>query len=337
LREKTFYRIIKVNHVEVWIFHATEKKGCISMSFEQLQDKICAMQNPTVAGLDARLSYVPAFIVERCKQEYGTTRKAAAEAIYTFNCGLIDSLCDVVPAVKPQAAYYELLGWEGMEMMERTIRYAKSKGMYVIADIKRGDIGSTASAYAEGWLGKSDLGGLLTPCFDADCVTTNGYMGIDAIKPFLKVANEEDKTLFVLVRTSNPSAVDLQDRMIGEEHIYDVMGHLVAQWGEGFQDRYGYNRVGAVVGATWPEQLTSLRKAMPHTFFLVPGYGAQGGTAEDVKHAFDADGHGAIVNSSRGIMCAWQKTGKNGEDYMEAARNAAIAMRDAITAITPIR
>ncbi|MCC8065270.1 MAG: orotidine-5'-phosphate decarboxylase [Clostridiales bacterium] len=307
------------------------------MSFAALQEKIIATGNPTVAGLDARLSYVPPFLVEQAVQEYGETRKAAAEAIFAFNCGLMDALSGIVPAVKPQAAYYELLGWEGVEMMERTIRYAKEKGLYVIADIKRGDIGATASAYAEGWLGKTTVGSAALPCFDADCVTVNGYMGADAVNPFLKVANEEDKALFALVRTSNPSAVDLQDLELNGKKVYEVMGDLVAKWGEGYEDAYGYNRVGAVVGATWPEQLAQLRKALPHTFFLVPGYGAQGGTAEDVQYAFDSQGHGAIVNSSRGIMCAWQKTGHSGEDYGEAARAAAIAMRDAITAITPIR
>ncbi|MCD8342284.1 MAG: orotidine-5'-phosphate decarboxylase [Clostridiales bacterium] len=307
------------------------------MSFAALQDKIIATGNPTVAGLDARLSYVPQFLVDRAVKEYGETRKAAAEAVFAFNCGLIDALCDIVPAVKPQAAYYELLGWEGVEVLDRTIRYAKEKGLYVIADIKRGDIGATASAYAEGWLGRTAVGSAQLPAFDADCVTVNGYMGADAIYPFLKVANEEDKALFALVRTSNPSAVDLQDLELGGKKVYEVMGDLVAKWGEGYQDAYGYNRVGAVVGATWPEQLAQLRKALPHTFLLVPGYGAQGGTAEDVQYAFDSQGHGAIVNSSRGIMCAWQKTGRGGEDYGEAARNAAIAMRDVITAITPIR
>jgi orotidine-5'-phosphate decarboxylase len=307
------------------------------MSFAALQKKICQMKNPTVAGLDARLEYVPQTIVDRYMAQYGETRKAAAEAIFEFNCGLIDALCDIVPAVKPQAAYYELLGWEGLEMMERTIQYAKSKGMYVIADIKRGDIGATASAYAEGWLGKTTVGSAKLACFDADCVTVNGYMGADAVNPFLKIANVEDRTMFALVRTSNPSAVDLQDLQIGDKKIYEVMGDLVAKWGEGFEDEYGYNRVGAVIGATWPEQLQEMRKALPHTFFLVPGYGAQGGTAEDVKYAFDEKGHGAIVNSSRGIMCAWKKTGNDGADYKEAARNAALEMRDAITAITSIQ
>ncbi len=306
------------------------------MSFDRLQQAIIRTKNPTVAGLDARLEYVPKPMIDRAIAQYGETRKAAAEAIFAFNCGLIDALCDIVPAVKPQAAYYELLGWEGMEMLERTIRYAKEKGMYVIADVKRGDIGATASAYAEGWLGKTVVGGAQLSCFDADCVTVNGYMGADAVNPFLKIANQEDKALFVLVRTSNPSAVDLQDLEIGGGKIYDVMGSLAAKWGEGYLDCYGYNRVGAVVGATWPEQLAQLRKALPHTFLLVPGYGAQGGTAEDVRFAFDEKGHGAIVNSSRGIMCAWKKTGNAGADYQDAARAAALEMRDAITAITPI-
>ncbi len=307
------------------------------MSFAALQEKIIATGNPTVAGLDARLSYVPPFLVEQAVQEYGETRKAAAEAIFAFNCGLMDALSGIVPAVKPQAAYYELLGWEGVEMMERTIRYAQEKGLYVIADIKRGDIGATASAYAEGWLGKTTVGSAELPCFDADCVTVNGYMGADAVNPFLKVANEEDKALFALVRTSNPSAVDLQDLELNGKKVYEVMGDLVAKRGQVHEDASGYTRGAAVVGATWPEQLAQLRTALPHTFFLVPGYGAQGGTAEDVQYAFDSQGHGAIVNSSRGIMCAWQKTGHSGEDFGEAARAAAIAMRDAITAITPIR
>lgn len=306
------------------------------MSFAALQKKIIETKNPTVAGLDARLEYVPQSVAAPFLAQYGQTRKAAAEAIFAFNCGLMDALCDIVPAVKPQSAYYELLGWEGMEMLERTIRYAKEKGFYVIADVKRGDIGATASAYAQGWLGKTKVGELSLPCFDADCVTVNGYMGWDAVRPFLTIAREEDKTLFALVRTSNPSAVDLQDRSLGDRKVYEVMGELVKTWGEGDLDEYGFNRVGAVMGATWPEQLAEMRKNLPNTFLLVPGYGAQGGTAEDVKHAFDAKGHGAIVNSSRGIMCAWQKTGKDGADYQEAARNAALEMREAITAVTPI-
>ena len=280
------------------------------MSFDVLQEKIRGMKNPTVAGLDARLEYVPPHIRAEMIDAYGLTRKAAAEAIYTFNCGLMDALSDIVPAVKPQAAYYENLGWEGMEMLERTIRYAKEKGFFVIADIKRGDIGSTATAYAEGWLGKTTVGAEKLPGFDADCVTVNGYMGSDAVKPFLTVAEEEDKCLFVLVRTSNPSAVELQDMVAGDRVVYTVMAELVERWGKDTQgSKYGFSRVGAVTGATYPSDLRRLRKQMPNTFFLVPGYGAQGGTAEDVAYAFDPYGRGAIVNSSRGIMCAWQKTG----------------------------
>lgn len=307
------------------------------MSFDILQEKIRQMKNPTVAGLDARLEYVPEHITKKYIDAYGETRKAAAEAIFEFNCGLMDALCDIVPAVKPQAAYYENLGWEGVEMLERTIKYAKEKGFYVIADIKRGDIGATASAYSEGWLGKTKVGSSMISGFDADCVTLNGYMGSDAIKPFLKDAETYDKTAFVLVRTSNPSAIELQDMVAGDRLVYKVMAELVDQWGKTTEvGKYGYNRVGAVTGATYPSDLRQLRKLLPNTFFLVPGYGAQGGTAEDVHYAFDEYGRGAIVNSSRGIMCAWKKSDKNGADFGEAARNAAIEMRDAIKAVTPI-
>ena len=307
------------------------------MSFDVLQDKIRAMKNPSVAGLDARLEYVPEYIRTEKMEEFGQTRRGAAEAIYTFNCGLMDALADIVPAVKPQAAYYENLGWEGMEVLERTIRYAKEKGFFVIADIKRGDIGSTAAAYAEGWLSGTTVGETKVPGFDADCVTVNGYMGSDAVKPFLTAAEEEDKCLFVLVRTSNPSAVELQDMVAGDRVVYTVMAELVERWGKGTQgSKYGFTRVGAVTGATWPADLRRLRKLMPNTFFLVPGYGAQGGTAEDVVNAFDQYGRGAIVNSSRGIMCAWQKTGGDGHDYAEAARKAALDMRQELRAATPI-
>ncbi|MCD8383092.1 MAG: orotidine-5'-phosphate decarboxylase [Clostridiales bacterium] len=307
------------------------------MSFDTLQSKIRSMKNPTVAGLDARLEYVPADIVRRQIEAYGETRKAAVEAIFEFNCGLMDALSDIVPAVKPQSAYYENWGWEGMEMLERTIRYAKSKGFFVIADVKRGDIGSTAAAYSEAWLGRSQVGEEKIPGFDADCVTLNGYMGSDAIKPFLKDAEAEDKCVFVLVRTSNPSAIELQDMVAGDRVVYKVMGELTDRWGKTTSvGEYGYNRVGAVIGATYPSDLRQLRKLLPHTFFLVPGYGAQGGTAEDVHYAFDRFGRGAVINASRSIMCAWKKTGHNGGDYAQAARDAALEMRDAIRAVTPI-
>ncbi len=300
------------------------------MSFDVLQDKIRAKKNPTVAGLDARIEYVPEHIRQAAFKEYGVGIKGACEAIYQFNVGLIDALCDVVPAVKPQAAYYENLGWQGMEMLERTIRYAKSKGLYVIADIKRGDIGSTATSYAEGWLSGTPIEGQVFKTFDADCVTLNGYMGSDSINPFLEAAKAENKTVFVLVKTSNPGSGELQDIVAGDRLVYQVMGDLNERIAKGTEGKYGYTIAGAVTGATYPSDIRALRKRLEHTFFLVPGYGAQGGTAEDVQYAFDKYGHGAIVNSSRGIMCAWKKTGGDGHDFGDAARNAAIAMRDDI-------
>ena len=298
------------------------------MSFDVLQDKIRKLKNPTVAGLDARIEYVPEHIRRAAFEEFGVGRKGAAEAIYQFNVGLIDALCDVVPAVKPQAAYYENLGWQGMEVLERTIAYAKSRGLFVIADVKRGDIGSTAAAYAEGWLSGAKIQGEVFPAFDADCVTLNGYMGSDSILPFLEAAKALDNCVFVLVKTSNPGSGELQDLIAGDRQIYQAMGDLTQRIAKGTQGKYGYTISGAVTGATYPSDIRALRKRLEHTFFLVPGYGAQGGTADDVRFAFNEYGHGAIVNSSRGIMCAWQKTGGDGRDFGEAARNAAIAMRE---------
>lgn len=301
------------------------------MSFDVLQEKIREKKNPTVAGLDARIEYVPEYIRKEAFEKYGVGLKGAVEAIWQFNVGLIDALCDIVPAVKPQSAYYENLGWQGMEMLERTIRYAKEKGLFVIADIKRGDIGSTATAYAEGWLSGAPIEGQVFKSFDADCVTLNGYMGSDSIKPFLEAAKGEDKCAFVLVKTSNPGSGELQDVKAADGRaIYEVMGELNEQIAAGTEGKYGFTMAGAVTGATYPQQIQDLRARLPHTFFLVPGYGAQGGTAADVKYAFNEKGHGAIVNSSRGIMCAWKKTGGDGHDFQEAARNAAIAMRDDI-------
>ncbi len=300
------------------------------MSMDVLQDKIRAMKNPTVAGLDARIDYVPEHIRKAAYEKHGVGLEGAVEAIWQFNVGLIDALCDVVPSVKPQTAYYENMGWRGMEMLERTIQYAKSKGLYVIADIKRGDIGSTAAAYSEGWLTGAKIEGQVFKSFDPDCITINGYMGSDSIKPFLEAAISEDKCVFVLVKTSNPGSGELQDIVAGDRQVYEVVGDLNERVAAGTEGKYGYNMAGAVVGATYPSDIRALRKRLEHTFFLVPGYGAQGGTAEDVRYAFDKYGHGAIVNSSRGIMCAWKKTGNNGLDFAQAARDAAIAMREDI-------
>ena len=301
------------------------------MSFDVLQGKIRAMKNPTVVGLDARVSHVPPHLLKAAVDQYGETRKAAAEAVWQFNKGLMDALCDIVPAVKPQSAYYEILGWEGMEVLERTIRYAKEKGFFVIADCKRGDIGSTATAYAEAWLGETQVGEHKIRAFDADCVTVNGYMGSDTINPFLDVCRAEDKCIFVLVKTSNPSSGELQDMVAGDRLVYKVMGDLTQRLGKGTEgSKFGFTAAGAVVGATYPSDLKELRRRLENTFFLVPGYGAQGGTAEDVRYAFNEYGRGAIVNSSRGIFYAWSKTGKDGLDFQDAARAAAETMRDDI-------
>ncbi|MCC8122900.1 MAG: orotidine-5'-phosphate decarboxylase [Oscillospiraceae bacterium] len=300
------------------------------MSFDVLQDKIRAMKNPTVFGLDPRLEQIPPHILSQAFEAHGETLAGAAQALLEFNKGLIDALCDIVPAVKPQAAYYERLGWRGMEVLERTIVYAKERGMFTIADIKRGDIGTTAQAYSDGWLGSVQVGKQLFKTFDADCATLNGYMGSDSINPFLDACRAEDKCVFVLVKTSNPSSGDLQDLVAGDRVVYTVMGDLTQRLGKGTEGKYGFTCAGAVVGATYPSDLRQLRRRLEQTFFLVPGYGAQGGTAEDVQYAFNKYGHGAVINASRSIMCAWQQTGGDGTDYRQAARNAAIAMREEI-------
>ncbi len=300
------------------------------MSFDVLQDKIKEKKNPTVAGLDARVEYVPPSILKKHIDRAGETLEAAAAAVQEFDCGLIDALADVVPAVKPQAAYFEMLGWRGMKALEEITAYAKSKDLFIIADVKRGDIGTTAAAYSEAWLGSIQVGSTSCPVFDADCVTLNGYMGSDAVKPFLEDCTKRDKCAFVLAKTSNPSSKELQDIVAGDRLVYTVMGDLIQRWGQGTEGRYGYQALGAVVGATHPSVLKELRRRLDRTFFLVPGYGAQGGTAADVRSAFDELGRGAIVNASRSIMCAWQKTGKDGSDYQDAARAAAEKMRDEI-------
>ena len=300
------------------------------MSFDRLCEKILALKNPTVAGLDPKLDYSPDFIKEEAFAQYGRTLAGAAQAYLAFNKGLMDALWDIVPAVKPQAAFYEMLGWEGVKVLKETIDYAKSKGMYVITDAKRGDIGSTMEAYAEGHLGHTVVDGVELRAFDGDSLTVNAYFGTDCVKPLLEVCGRDDRTIFVLVKTSNKSSGELQDRLIGDQPVYRVMGEMVNGWNEGTVGRYGYGSVGAVVGATYPRQLAEMRAAMPHVFLLVPGYGAQGGAAADVAAAFDQRGLGAIINSSRGIMCAWKKEGCDPRDYAQAARREAIRMRDDI-------
>ena len=304
------------------------------MAFDRLIENIVKMQNPTVAGLDPKLDYVSASIKEKCFAKYGKTLDGAAAALFEFNKALIDVLYDIVPAVKPQAAYYEMYGWQGVKALCDTIAYARSKGMFVITDGKRNDIGTTMEAYATAHLGKTDVAGESVEAFGADALTVNGYLGTVGIKPLAKVCAADDKGIFVLVKTSNPSSGELQDMKLStDESVYEHMGRMCEGWGEELMGKYGYSAVGAVVGATYPEQLKEMRAKLPHTFFLVPGYGAQGGGAEDAKNAFDANGLGAIINSSRGIMCAWKKQGLTEEDFAAAARNEAIRMKEDILGV----
>ena len=306
------------------------------MALDRLIEKIVEKQNPTVAGLDPKLSYIPDFIKEEAFAKYGKTLEGAAEAILVYNKALIDALCDIVPAVKPQAAYYEMYGWQGVRALTETIAYAKSKGMFVITDGKRNDIGTTMEAYATAHLGVTDVDGTEATAFGADALTVNGYLGADGIVPVINVSKKMDTGMFVLVKTSNPSSGELQNlELEGSETIYLHMGNLCEEWGKELMGKYGYSGVGAVVGATYPQQLTELRKELTHTFFLAPGYGAQGGTAKDIAGAFDSNGLGAIVNSSRGIMCAWQKEdGCKPEDFAAAARREAEKMKKLLTDVT---
>lgn len=304
------------------------------MSMDVLQAKIRKMKNPTVAGLDPKLSYIPQYIKDDAFEKFGKTPKGVAEAYRQFCFGLIDALCDVVPAVKPQSAYFEILGSAGIEALEQVVAYAKEKELYVIMDAKRGDIGTTCEAYAEAYLGglSVDEDTFLSP-FDCDSVTVNGYLGTDGIKPFTALCKKNNKSIFLLVKTSNPSSKELQDLIAGGRLVHVAMADLAVRLTdkEQLEGESGWSAIGAVVGATHPDTLKELRNKYPNIFFLVPGYGAQGGRASDVQYAFDQLGHGAIVNSSRGIMCAWQKTDdETGRNFGEAARAEAIRMRDDI-------
>lgn len=303
------------------------------MSVDLLVEKIKEKNNPSVAGLDPKIEYVPKFIKERSYENYGKNLKGACEAIWIFNKALIDALYDVVPAVKPQSAFYEMYGLYGEEILHRTIRYAKEKGLYVILDVKRNDIGSTAEAYSKAYLGKVDIDGEeFSPC-DVDSVTVNPYLGTDGILPFVNDCKKYDKSIFALVKTSNPSSGELQDLDNGDKKIFERVAECVNKWNSDTIGKSGYGAVGAVVGATYPEQAQILRKLMPQSYFLVPGYGAQGGGAKDVVPCFNADGLGAIVNSSRGIMCAYKKGDWAEEQFAEAARAEAIRMKEEINSV----
>ena len=294
----------------------------------KLIDKIQKTHAPIVVGLDPMMDYIPKQIQEKAFQEYGETLEGAAEAIWQYNKGIVDATYDLIPAVKPQIAMYEQFGIEGLKVYKKTLDYCQEKGLVVIGDIKRGDIGSTSAAYAVGHLGKVKVGSRSYAGFNEDFATVNPYLGSDGVKPFIEVCKEEKKGLFILVKTSNPSSGEFQDQLVNGRPLYELVGEKVAQWGEEYMGE-PYSYIGAVVGATYPEMGKVLRKLMPKTFILVPGYGAQGGKGADLVHFFNEDGLGAIVNSSRGIIAAYkqEKYASFGEEnYADASRQAALDM-----------
>ena len=280
---------------------------------------------PIVVGLDPMLGYIPEHIKQKAFAEFGETLEGAAEAIWQFNKEIVDCTWDLIPAVKPQIAIYEQFGVEGLKVYKKTIDYCQEKGLVVIGDIKRGDIGSTSAAYAVGHLGKVQVGSRSYAAFDEDFATVNPYLGSDGVNPFIDVCREEKKGLFILVKTSNPSSGEFQDQLVDGRPLYELVGEKVAEWGEACMgDTYSY--VGAVVGATYPEMGKVLRKIMPKTYILVPGYGAQGGRGKDLVHFFNEDGLGAIVNSSRGIIAAYkqEKYAAYGPEHFAEASRAAV-------------
>ena len=294
----------------------------------KLIDKITNLQAPIVVGLDPMLAYVPDHIKKAAFEEYGETLEGAAEAIWQFNKKIVDATYDLIPAVKPQIAMYEQFGIPGLVAFKKTVDYCKEKDLVIIGDIKRGDIGSTSTAYAVGHVGKVQVGENRYYGFDEDFVTVNPYLGTDGVKPFIDVCKEENKGIFVLVKTSNPSSGEFQDQLVDGTPLYELVGKKVAEWGEQHMGN-GYSYVGAVVGATSPEMGKVLRKIMPNTYILVPGYGAQGGKAKDLVHYFNKDGLGAIVNSSRGIIAAYKQEAYakfTPEHFEEASRQAVMDM-----------
>ncbi len=299
----------------------------------KLVEKIKKTNAPIVVGLDPMMKYIPEHIQKKAFDEYGETLKGAGEALWQYNKGIIDAVYDLIPAVKPQIAMYEQFGIEGLIAYKKTVDYCKEKDLVVIGDIKRGDIGSTSEAYAVGHLGKVKVGSQIYAGFDEDFATVNPYLGSDGVKPFINVCKEEKKGIFVLVKTSNPSSGEFQDQLVNGKPLYEMVGEKVAQWGEeAMGDSYSY--VGAVVGATYPEMGEVLRKVMPKSYILVPGYGAQGGKGKDLLPFFNEDGLGAIVNSSRGIIAAYQMAqyAPFGEaNYADASRQAVLDMIEDIS------
>lgn len=290
---------------------------------DKLIERIIELQNPTCVGLDTSFDYLPAEM-----REGVTDFAGACDKIIEFNEKIIDNIADIVPSVKVQIAYYEMYGVDGLRAFKRTCEYAKSKGLIVIADCKRNDIGSTAGCYSKAYLGETLIGGKKISAYPADMLTVNGYLGGDGINPFVSDCKAHDKSIFVLVKTSNPSSGELQNlKLENGKYIYEQMGELVEKWGQDTIGKYGFSDVGAVVGATHPEEAKRLRSLMGHTFFLIPGYGAQGGSAEMLKVCFDKRGLGGVVNSSRGIICAYKEEKYSHLSYFEAAREACIFMQ----------
>lgn len=297
-------------------------------AMDRLISKVKETNNPTVMGLDPRYDMIP----ESIRVKYSQDIEGACRAILEFNKGLIDSVYDIVPVVKPQIAFYEMFGIEGIKVFNETCKYAKQKGMVVIADVKRGDIGSTAAGYSNAYLGKTPIGQEKVSIYDVDFVTVNPYLGIDGVKPFIDDCKEYGKGIFILVKTSNKSSGELQDlKLENGTTIYEKVAELVGSWGEDLVGEYGYSSVGAVVGATYPIQIKELREIMPKTYFLIPGYGAQGGKAEDIALGFK-DGIGGIVNASRSLMAAYKsdrwKDKYSEKEFGKATRAEAIRMRD---------
>ena len=299
-----------------------------------LIEKIKETGNPTVMGLDPRYEMIPKCVLDK----YPKTIEGVAQAILEYNKALIDATYDIIPAVKPQIAFYEMFGIPGMVAFKATCQYAKQKGMLVIADIKRGDIGSTAQGYSNAYLGRTKIGDIEQPIFDVDFVTINPYMGTDCVKPFVEDCKKYNKGLFILVKTSNPSSGELQDlKFENGKEVYTEVAELVEKWGADLVGENGYSSIAAVVGATYPEQLKQIRETAPHTYFLIPGYGAQGGTAADIAYGFDKNGLGGIVNASRSLMCAYKsdkwKDKFEEKDYAQATRAEAIRMRDELNSV----
>lgn len=296
---------------------------------DQLVANIKKTQAPIVVGLDPMLNYIPEQVQKKAFEEKGETLEGAAEAIWQFNKAIVDATYDLIPAVKPQIAMYEQFGVEGVIAFKKTVDYCKEKGLVVIGDVKRGDIGSTSEAYAVGHLGKVQVGSHTYAGFDEDFATLNPYMGSDSVNPFIKVCKENNRGVFVLVKTSNPSSGELQDKLVDGKPLYELVGKMVDAWGSDCIGESGYSEVGAVVGATYPEQGKVLRAIMPRTYILVPGYGAQGGKGKDLVHFFNEDGLGAIVNSSRGIIAAYKQEAYakfGAEHFADASRQAVLDM-----------